>query len=98
MKVLLLAKYLKPRSTASHRPTKPEGTLGVGLMLLWSVYGNGLKRLVIHNSGFNTNLTGRKVPERKIPKLELAEALGCSRYHLKLEYLENVPDNRKVNC
>lgn len=67
-----------------------------------SVYGNGLKRLVIHNNWencrFNTNLTGHKVPERKIPKLELAEALGCNKYHLKLEYFENVPDNRKVNC
>lgn len=38
------------------------------------------------------------MPERKIPKLELAEALGCNKYHLKLEYFENVPDNRKVNC
>lgn len=54
----------------------------MGLMLPRSVYGSELKRLVIHNNWencrFNTNLTGHKVPERKIPKLELAEALGCS--------------------
>lgn len=38
------------------------------------------------------------MPERKIPKRELAEAPGCNKYHLKLEYLVTVPDNRKVNC
>lgn len=38
------------------------------------------------------------MPERKIPKLELAEAPGYNKYHLKLEYLITVPDNRKVNC
>lgn len=49
--------YVKPRSTAGCRTTKPEETLEVGLMLFRSVYGNGLKRLVIHNPRKTTDLT-----------------------------------------
>lgn len=52
-----MACWIKPRSTAGCRLTKPERTLEVGLMLLRSVYGNGLKRLVIHNTGKTTDLT-----------------------------------------
>lgn len=39
------------------------------------------------------------MPEREIPKLELAEALGCkNKAHPKLGCVVAVPDNLKVNC
>lgn len=38
------------------------------------------------------------MPESEIPKLELAEALGCKKAHPKLGCVVAVPDNLKVNC